>query len=254
MKQVAASDVMTDLPPVVVEHIKSRRLEQGTNALRESSTHLEEDNVMPVSEGKLSPSSRSRIVEQFFSILSPQQFYGKVTKLHGIRLMKKDSELPSGLKEYKTIFVATKGVLPNQFFYPQLRLLESDGAQASCDGSPEYLDTPIVLYEAAPGNMLFAETVLEAKHMLGSNAAATSCFVLDKSAIVFRDPAKFALPLAMLTVRWVPYSVAQSEPQCPVHHKELQLFDRFSKSLPVCFVCFKERVSRRRLGCDSGGP
>ncbi|RNF23808.1 uncharacterized protein Tco025E_02709 [Trypanosoma conorhini] len=243
-KRVPASDTASDISPGVLEHTKSQKRDKGTKALRSSSLSglSGEENAMAVSEEKLSPSLRSRIVEQFLSILSPQQFYGKVTKLHGIRLMKGKPEGASGLKEYKTIFVATKGVLPNQFFYPQLRLLESDGTPASYDESPEYLDTPIVLYEAAPGNMLFAETVLEAKHILETNSAATSCFVLENSAIVFKDPLKFALPLAMLTVRWVPYSVAQSEPQCPVHHKELQLFDRFSKGL-LCALCVSKNAS-----------
>ncbi|CAD2216293.1 hypothetical protein AGDE_13445 [Angomonas deanei] len=40
----------------------------------------------------------------------------------------------------------------------------------------------------------------------------------------------------MLNVRWVPYSTPFSEPQCPIHKKELQLFDPYSKEL-VCALC-----------------
>ncbi|EAN85803.1 hypothetical protein, conserved [Trypanosoma cruzi] len=231
----------SEVSPAALELTLTQKTEKDARALILSPIS-EEAKDMPVSEGRLSPSVRKRIVEQFFSVLSPQQFYGKVTKLHRIRLMKKDPERAPGLRAYKNIFVVTKGVLPNQYFYPQLRLLESDGSRARCDESPEYLDTPIVLYEAAPGNMLFAETELEAKHIFDINSSATSCFVLDKSAIIFKDPLKFVLPIAMLTVRWIPYSVAQSEPQCPVHHKELQLFDLFSKEL-LCALCVSKKAS-----------
>ncbi|ORC88338.1 uncharacterized protein TM35_000172100 [Trypanosoma theileri] len=232
------SEARSSLTPLRLDKTLSRKNEDDFSSipLVLPEEHSEEEVLTAVSDSKLSSSVRSRVAEQFLSILCPQQFYGKVTKIHRIRLVKSDPERVPGIKEHNTIYVATKGVLPNQFFYPQLRLKISDGSPVSDNESPGSLDTPIVLYEAAPGNMLFADTELEAKHIMETNTTANSCFVLEKSAIVFREPQKYALPIAMLTVRWIPYTVPESEPQCPVHHKELQLFDRYTKEL-LCALC-----------------
>lgn len=184
----------------------------------------------------LTPNLRSRIADQFLSILCPQQYYGKVKKIHGIRPIKADRAAVTGLRKFNSIYVATKGVLPNQYFFPQLRLYTEDGTPSKDGKDPGAVDTPIVLYEAAPGNMLFADTELEARRVLETNPNANSCFVLSCSSILFRDPVHFVLPVAMLNVRWTPYTVPQSEPQCPIHKKELQLFDPYSKEL-VCALC-----------------
>ncbi|KEG15369.1 hypothetical protein DQ04_00091030 [Trypanosoma grayi] len=237
-KELIDSEESTSISPLALENTEKRPgADVAVNSPKDTGGEGDEECMMaPVSESKLTPSVRNRIAEQFLSLLCPQQFYGKVVKLHRIRLVKAGHEPAPGIKEHNTIYVATKGVLPNQFFYPQMRLYEADGVPVSSHDTPGHLDTPIVLYEAAPGNMLFAGTELEAKHILDGNASATSCFVLEKSAIVFRDPMKYVLPIAMLTVRWIPYAVVQSEPQCPVHHKELQLFDRYTKEL-LCALC-----------------
>lgn len=230
-----------DCSPELLDCTAKERSVQDLDLTNRTGRSEKPESGVLTSETRLSPSDRNCIIERFLSILSPQQFYGKVTKLHHIRPVKGDPERASGMKEYKTIFVATKGTLPNPFFYPQLRFTESDRSLLSTGETSKHVDTPIVLYEAAPGNMLFAETEREAKHTLETNSTATSCFVLEKSAIMFKDPLKYVLPIAMLTVQWIPYSVPQSEPQCPVHHSELQLFDCCTKEL-LCALC----VSKNR--------
>ncbi|KAK7199750.1 hypothetical protein NESM_000021100 [Novymonas esmeraldas] len=190
----------------------------------------------------LTSSSRSRIAEDFLSMLCPQQYYGKVQKISRIRPFKADRAAATGLRTSNSIYVATKGVMPNPFFYPQLRLRVTDGERpagvsTSVDGMPPgVVSTPIILYEAAPGNMLFADTELDARRLLESHRSANSCFMLSHSAILFRDPEHYVLPIASLNVHWVPYASPQSEPQCPVHRRELQLFDPYSKEL-VCALC-----------------
>ncbi|TPP43661.1 hypothetical protein CGC21_20300 [Leishmania donovani] len=189
----------------------------------------------------LTSASRGRIAEDFLSILCPQQYYGKVQKISRIRAFKADRSAATGLRSSSSIYVATKGVMPNPYFYPQLRLRNSDGEKlgslASADEVAEgVVNTPIILYEAAPGNMLFADTELEARRLLESNRNFNSCFMLSNSAILFRDPEHYVVPVASLNVQWVPYASPQSEPQCPVHRRELQLFDPCSKEL-VCALC-----------------
>ncbi|KPA84684.1 hypothetical protein ABB37_01192 [Leptomonas pyrrhocoris] len=188
----------------------------------------------------LTSTSRNRIAEDFLSMLCPQQYYGKVKKINRIRPFKANRAAVTGLRNYNSIYVATKGTMPNPFFYPQLRLRDSDGEQPTgltADETVEgAVDTPIILYEAAPGNMLFAETELDARRLLESSTDANSCFMLSNSAILFKDPEHYVLPIASLNVHWVPYSSPQSEPQCPIHKRELQLFDPYSKEL-VCALC-----------------
>ncbi|SCU67802.1 uncharacterized protein TEOVI_000860200 [Trypanosoma equiperdum] len=207
--------------------------DQSSNGVsRRTAPSLETSN-------KLQEASRKHIAEQFLSILCPQQFYGKVTKLHRIRLINSERSRAPGLKEHATILVASKGVLPNQLFYPQLRLAQCDGVEATSADIPGQLDTSIVLCEAAPGNMVFAGTEVEAEHIFENDSTVTSCFTLDKSAIIFRDPVRYVLPKAMLDVRWIPYSVQGSEPLCPVHHKELQLYDSSTREL-CCSLCLSK--------------
>lgn len=188
----------------------------------------------------LTSTSRNRIAEDFLSMLCPQQYYGKVKKINRIRPFKANRATASGLRSCNSIYVATKGTMPNPYFYPQLRLRDTDGEQPTglsgddtVDGA---VDTPIILYEAAPGNMLFAETELDARRLLESCPTANSCFMLNTSAILFKDPEHYVLPIASLNVHWVPYASPQSEPQCPIHKRELQLFDPYSKEL-VCALC-----------------
>lgn len=188
----------------------------------------------------LTSTSRNRIAEDFLSMLCPQQYYGKVKKINRIRPFKANRSAATGLRSCNSIYVATKGTMPNPYFYPQLRLRDTDGEQPTglsgdeaADGA---VDTPIILYEAAPGNMLFAETELDARRLLESSPTANSCFMLSNSAILFKDPEHYVLPIASLNVHWVPYASPQSEPQCPVHKRELQLFDPYSKEL-VCALC-----------------
>ncbi|CBZ29531.1 conserved hypothetical protein [Leishmania mexicana MHOM/GT/2001/U1103] len=195
----------------------------------------------------LTSASRDRIAEDFLSILCPQQYYGKVQKISRIRAFKADRSAATGLRSSSSIYVATKGVMPNPYFYPQLRLRNSDGEKlASLTSADEMsegvVNTPIILYEAAPGNMLFADTELEARRLLESNRNFNSCFMLSNSAILFRDPEHYVVPIASLIVQWVPYASPQSEPQCPVHRRELQLFDPCSKEL-LCALC----ASRNRI-------
>ncbi|KAG5496204.1 hypothetical protein JKF63_02505 [Porcisia hertigi] len=189
----------------------------------------------------LTSALRARIAEDFLSLLCPQQYYGKVHKISRIRPFKADRSAATGLRGSNTIYVATKGVMPNPYFYPQLRLRDTDGENptslSGAEGPAEgFMNTPIILYEAAPGNMLFADTELDARRLLESNQHSTSCFMLSNSAILFRDPQHYVLPIASLNVLWVPYASPQSEPQCPVHKRELQLFDPYSKEL-VCALC-----------------
>ncbi|CAG9580217.1 conserved hypothetical protein [Leishmania major strain Friedlin] len=189
----------------------------------------------------LTSASRDRIAEDFLSILCPQQYYGKVQKISRIRAFKADRSAATGLRSSTSIYVATKGVMPNPYFYPQLRLRNSDGEKlgslARADEVAEgVVNTPIILYEATPGNMLFAGTELEARRLLESNRNFNSCFMLSNSAILFRAPEQYVVPIASLNVQWVPYTSPQSEPQCPVHRRELQLFDPCSKEL-VCALC-----------------
>ncbi|KPI90819.1 hypothetical protein ABL78_0052 [Leptomonas seymouri] len=188
----------------------------------------------------LTSTSRNRIAEEFLSILCPQQYYGKVLKINRIRPFKANRASVTGLRSCNSIYVATKGTMPNPYFYPQLRLRGTDGEQPTGMADDEMVvgavDTPILLYEAAPGNMLFAETELDARRLLESSPSANSCFMLSNSAILFKDPEHYVLPVASLNVRWVPYASPQSEPQCPVHKRELQLFDPYSKEL-VCALC-----------------
>lgn len=199
----------------------------GTNPV------VSEDSLKPV---ELTATTRSHIADQFLSILCPQQYYGKVKRINGIRPLRAIRERATGLKKHNSIYVVTKGVIPNQFFYPQLRLCEEDG-KLTVDGRDRgALDTPILLYEASPGKMLFANTELEARHILETNEEADSCFVVSLSAIIFKDTEHYTLPLAMLNVRWMPYSSPLSEPQCPIHKRELQLFDPYTKEL-VCALC-----------------
>ncbi|KAG5470544.1 hypothetical protein LSCM1_01788 [Leishmania martiniquensis] len=189
----------------------------------------------------LTSTTRDRIAEHFLSMLCPQQYYGKVQKISRIRPFKADCSAATGLRRSSSIYVATKGVMPNPYFYPQLRLRSADGEMPTSLARGEgmakgVVSTPIILYEAAPGNMLFADTELEARRLLERNRNATSCFILSLSAILFRDPEHYVLPIASLNVEWVPYASPQSEPQCPIHKRELQLFDRCSKEL-VCALC-----------------
>ncbi|KAG5470958.1 hypothetical protein CUR178_02264 [Leishmania enriettii] len=189
----------------------------------------------------LTSTSRDRIAEHFLSMLCPQQYYGKVQKISRIRPFRADRSAATGLSSSSSIYVATKGVMPNPYFYPQLRLRNTDGERPT--GLPRAggvddgtVNTPIILYEAAPGNMLFADTELDARRLLERNRSAASCFILSNSAILFRDPERYVVPIASLNVEWVPYASPQSEPQCPVHKRELQLFDLCSKEL-VCALC-----------------
>nr|CAJ2479017.1 unnamed protein product [Leishmania braziliensis] len=185
--------------------------------------------------------SRDRIAENFLSILCPQQYYGKVQRISRIRAFKADRAAAIGLRNSNSIYVATKGVMPNPYFYPQLRLRNTDGERlrslSDADNVVEgAVSTPIILYEAAPGNMVFADTELDARHLLESNGNVNSCFMVSNSAILFRNPEHYVVPIAALNVHWVPYTSPQSEPQCPIHKRELQLFDRCSKEL-VCVLC-----------------
>ena len=118
----------------------------------------------------LTSTSRNRIAEDFLSMLCPQQYYGKVKKINRIRPFKANRSAATGLRSCNSIYVATKGTMPNPYFYPQLRLRDTDGEQPTglsgdeaADGA---VDTPIILYEAAPGTMLFAETELDARRLL----------------------------------------------------------------------------------------
>jgi hypothetical protein len=188
----------------------------------------------------LTSTSRNRIAEDFLSMLCPQQYYGKVKKINRIRPFKANRAAVTGLRSCNSIYVATKGTMPNPYFYPQLRLRDTDGEQpmglSGEETSHGAVDTPIILYEAAPGNMLFAETELDARRLLENSPGANSCFMLSNSAILFKDPEHYVLPIASLNVHWVPYASPQSEPQCPIHKNELQLFDPYSKEL-VCALC-----------------
>nr|CCC95975.1 unnamed protein product [Trypanosoma congolense IL3000] len=193
--------------------------------------------------GRLIVPSRKQVAEELLSILSPQQFYGKVTKLHRIRVLNSDRSRAPELQRHATILVASKGVLPNQFYYPQLRLTRRDGVEVTSGEAPGHMDTSVVLCEAAPGNMLFANSQLDAQRIFDTDPTSTSCFVFGLSAIMFRDPIKYVLPKAMLDIRWIPYSSPESAPKCPIHNTELQLFDNSSREL-CCSLC----VTKRSVG------
>ncbi|RNC30272.1 hypothetical protein TcCL_Unassigned07215, partial [Trypanosoma cruzi] len=62
----------SEVSPAALELTLTQKTEKDARALILSPIS-EEAKDMPVSEGRLSPSVRKRIVEQFFSVLSPQQ-------------------------------------------------------------------------------------------------------------------------------------------------------------------------------------
>lgn len=194
---------------------------------------MSDDSFTPAA---LTSASRSRIADDFLSMLCPQQYYGKVKRIHHIRPFRADRSKATGLRNNKSIYVATKGVVPNSYFFPQLRLYDNDGEKCSDGDGAGSVDTPIILYEAAPGNMIFAETELDARRLLENSTKVNSCFILSNAAILFKNPEHYVLPIASLSIQWIPYASPKSEPQCPTHKRELQLFDPYTKEL-VCALC-----------------
>nr|CCC54054.1 conserved hypothetical protein, fragment [Trypanosoma vivax Y486] len=229
-------DPLSDSPPVCKRTARSLSTQQLTVPADKAGAPLVDDEVQATPQPAISDNVRKIIVQQFLTTLCPQQLHGKVTKLHHIHPIVAERDRAPGLREHSTIFVVSKGSIPNQYFYPQLRLMESEGTAVTDDKNPGQIDMPLILCEAAPGNMFFATTEEEAKSIFESDQQPTSCFIASKSAIVFRDPVKHVLPKAMLTVRWVPYSTPESEPQCQVHRKELQLFNSYTREL-CCSLC-----------------
>lgn len=191
---------------------------------------------------------RNRIIEQFSSLLSPHQYYGKLIKITNVQSVEGRRVALTEHREKCRIYVATKDSEQDAMYYPQLRLLESDAMSAQSHSST-VKETPITVYEAYIKNMLFASQLSEGRHLLegASSAGANSCFVTESSSIVFRDEEKDVFPVAKLCLRWIPFSSPQTEPQCPIHKKEMQLFDPFSKKFACALCASKQPESLNKL-------
>lgn len=105
--------------------------------------------------------------------MCPQQYYGIVKKIHGIRPIHADNRKVVPWQNRSSILVATKGSKPNRYFYPQLRLDDGDDEHGNHIYDKELqkngndaIDTSIILYEASPGTMLFADNELDAARLL----------------------------------------------------------------------------------------
>lgn len=185
---------------------------------------------------------RRKIIGNLSTVLSPHQYYGRILKIVSIQplkvrkpkfsLDKSKSEPNSAFVQ--SIYVGTKDLEAPYCFYPQLRLFDTDGVQ-SPNGKSGEMETAITIHEARPEKMMFVNSDLEAAQLLESSIC-NSCYIASSMSIKFKDPESFVVPLAKLKIRWVSFSSPLSEPLCPVHHKEMQLFDPSSRRL-VCALC-----------------
>eukprot|EP00796_Vickermania_ingenoplastis_P013284 gene13284-9125_t len=222
------------------------------NFLQGAPTRISSSNVTRASSVALvappqpvSKEGRRRIIEQFSVLLSPHQYYGKVLKVKDIQSINSSTkwnaaEFELGEKENR-IYVATKDADACSRYYPQLRLYETDAAVFPNAHPPTAVETRITIHEAIPGRMVFSSTELNGSRLL-DNPHVSSCFVTSSSHILFKDTEKRVSPIAKLTIVWIPYSSPQSEPQCPVHQKEMQLFDPYTRKL-VCALCAAKQPS-----------
>jgi hypothetical protein len=209
------------------------------------------------------PAVRQRIINQFLSILCPQQYSGKVVRLHSIRPLPKEPATSSSAVSGGTIFVVSYPAFSNSSFgaaslyFPQVRLMMRDAAPSPT--TPGLLETSCVLHEASLGLMGFAESVPDAAAML-LRGACDSCFVTSVSAIMigtkssseevavsspnrgkknqpsFSERGASVARIATLTVEWRPHSTPTSDTQCPVHGCAMELFDLHRKEL-LCALC-----------------
>lgn len=188
-------------------------------------------NAMP-----LTKENRRRAIEQLSFVLSPHQYYGKIVKLTNIHVFfPPKRHITDAKRSSSSIYVASKSTDASTKYFTQLHLLDSDAVPVKGTTKDGLVETVILLHEANPGRMAFSSTPLEAKHLMESYQAR-SCYVSSSASIVFREPEKDVFPVAQLTIRWFPYSSPGSEPSCPIHHKEMQLFDPYSRTL-VCALC-----------------
>lgn len=193
---------------------------------------------------------RRKIIGKLSTVLSPHQYYGKILKIVSIKPLKVNhsrlssqaskSELSSSF--INSIYVGSKDMEEANCYYPQLRLFESDGVPLP-DGKPGVVETAITIHEAKAGKMLFANSDLDATQLF-EHSMCDSCYVASSTCIKFKEPEKFVIPVAKLKIRWIVFSSPHSEPLCPVHHKEMQLFDPIARRL-VCPLCASKHPSHR---------
>lgn len=172
--------------------------------------------------------AKKKIREHFLSLLSPQQYFGRVHRLHSIRTFKGAQERSSlGPVPQRLILVAKNQ--RTEFLYPFVRLTPQDAVVR--DGRTE---TDCVLVEVDVVEMAFAERSSDVG-MVFRETNANLCFVSTGSYVVPRDSGTVRL-LGSVVVEWVPHDDDSQNLQCPHHRIPLELFDVESKDL-VCALC-----------------
>ncbi|CUG86052.1 Hypothetical protein, putative [Bodo saltans] len=192
---------------------------------------------------------KQRVADLFFSILCPQQYFGKVLRVRDIRSVSNGSKrAASPHKTQRTITVATKNGR-HDLFYPLVRLDQNDISGVTGSGSSiddEEQRTAITLFQAAPGNMGFAEDIAAAEELLrASPDMYSSCYVLSHSGIVLRDIPVQATPVASLNLCWAPFYSEAANGMCSLHSVPYELFDMTTREL-LCALCLAKAPQERR--------
>lgn len=231
--------------------------QQQTKQKRTTATAAAGSSPTPFTATTTTSVDKQRVADLFFSILCPQQYFGKVLRVRDIRSVVSANGMSAGgqrggasspHKGQRSITVATKNG-KHDMFYPLVRLDANDVGTASGSGSSlddEEQRTAVTLFHASPGTMGFAEDIANAEELLRSAPDVyNSCYVLSHSGIMLTDAAKQVTPVATLTLCWAPYYSESANGACPLHSVPYELFDTSSREL-LCALCLAKAPQERR--------
>jgi hypothetical protein len=209
------------------------------------------DNTAVFTSTSTNAADKQRVADMFFSILCPQQYFGKVLRVRGIRSVATNGTRRAASPHMqRTITVATKNGR-HGMFYPLVRLDHSDISSTGHSASGSSIDeeeqrTDITLFHVSPGNMGFAEDIANAEELLRSSPEMYgSCYVLSHSGIILNDAAKQATPVASLTLCWAPFYSEAANGMCSLHSVPYELFDMSTREL-LCALCLAKAPQDRR--------